>query len=249
MKKPTISDVHYSFDGAKAALESCRKSGTVSINPVAVTCRRCLANVLQTSHQDSQRQRIRAGHLTPQQLRAALAEADRPYAYAAILVAYFCALRATEVGLLRLDKLDLERGTLDLQRLKRSKGGVYELNETILGALKLWLRVRPKSEWLFPKPQDPALPLNRRAFYRMWATAARRAGLPKEFHHPHVLKHTIITHMLDRGDDILHVKERAGHKRIESTLVYAELTGQRKRAGQELINSLVDEVTGHMGRE
>lgn len=235
---------HYSFDGFFAALESCRHRGPVTTDPAKVTCKRCLASVLQTVGNDATRQRIREGYLTPEQLRAALARADRPYAYAAILVAYFCALRATEVGLLKFSKLDLARGTLDFQRMKKSLGGIYELSPGVLAALKEWLRVRPReSEWLFPKPGEPRLPLNRRSFSRMWATAARRAGLSEEFHHPHVLKHSIITHMLDRGDDIMHVKKWAGHKDIQSTLIYAELTGRSLREGQNIANTLVDEIT------
>lgn len=65
-----------------------------------------------------------------------------------------------------------------------------------------------------------------------------RAGLPKVKRHFHVLKHSIATHLLDAGADIMFVKDWLGHKNIQNTLVYAQLTdGRRDEEARRLFAS------------
>jgi site-specific recombinase XerD len=54
------------------------------------------------------------------------------------------------------------------------------------------------------------------------------ARLPKEKQHFHCLKHSIATHLIDAGADIMFVKDWLGHKNIQNTLVYAQLTSRTR---------------------
>jgi integrase/recombinase XerD len=46
------------------------------------------------------------------------------------------------------------------------------------------------------------------------------AGLPKELRHPHCLKNSIATHMLEAGVDLQMVQDALGHAEIDSTVIY-----------------------------
>jgi site-specific recombinase XerD len=54
------------------------------------------------------------------------------------------------------------------------------------------------------------------------------AGVEEERRHPHVLRHSIITHLLEAGIPAAVVKERVGHKNLAVTLEYAR--GTKKQA-------------------
>ena len=102
---------------------------------------------------------------------------------------------------------DAKAGTLKVCRTLHSKGqGVYALgdtktskgNRTIIlpGSVSALLRARKKasiSQWIFPQPTSPELPMNPGTAYRRLKTLLEKAGLPSiRFHdlrHPYV-KHT-----------------------------------------------------------
>lgn len=54
------------------------------------------------------------------------------------------------------------------------------------------------------------------------------AGIPPEFHFPHVLRHSAITHMLNRGSSPPAIQERVGHKALETTFGYMHTTDEAR---------------------
>lgn len=245
MNQPSEPRVHWSFDGGKPALETCArdKMAIVTTRKAKVTCPRCRETMLGEQGEQARRGRVREGYLTTAQLAKAIENATGPMAKASITIAYYVGLRASEVGLIRMEHLDRRRGMLDVQRRKGSTGGVYPV-APVKRTLDAWLAVRPTSEWLFPDARHPERPMSRFHFYRIWRAAAKAAGLPRGAWHPHVLKHSVATHMLERGDRIDHVQRWLGHKRTESTMVYAELTGRQREEGQGIAAALVAELDG-----
>ncbi|MDC0335631.1 tyrosine recombinase XerC [Pseudodesulfovibrio sp.] len=68
--------------------------------------------------------------------------------------------------------------------------------------------------------------LNRRAANRIIAKLGKLAGLPKDVH-PHMLRHSFATHMLEAGADLRSVQELLGHERLTTTQRYTHLDMQR----------------------
>jgi Phage integrase family len=79
-------------------------------------------------------------------------------------------------------------------------------------------------------PADPE-PLLRRVgsstIYGRFRVYANAVGIPEELQHPHVLRHSIATHLLEAGWDIADIQDWLGHTEISSTQIYAKTTNER----------------------
>lgn len=175
-------------------------------------------------------------HLEPDEVLSVLRKAKARGAreWAMILVAYKHGMRASEVCNLRLDDIDMKNGSIVVERLKGSlcttqavteHRGEPLLNE--LKALRQWLRQRPHdgSDYLFTSQKGGRL--DRSQFFRLFRTIADQAGMPAEKQHPHVLKHSIASHLVSANVNLALVKQQLGHKSIGSTIRYVAMSDQQ----------------------
>ena len=123
-------------------------------------------------------------------------------------------LRASEVGLLRGDDLDLRALRLTVHRLKGSLSGTHPLQPDEAKAVRAWLRGReqPPSPILFPSNRGD--PIARRTLDWLMKKYGEAADLPPSKRHFHCLKHSIATHLLDAGADLRFVQDWLGHSNI-----------------------------------
>ncbi len=110
---------------------------------------------------------------------------------------------------------------------KGDKERLVPLGEPALDALRGWIeRGRPAFE---PRTAE-AVFLNRRG-HRLSPRDVRRivdhrAAVPT---HPHALRHTYATHLLDGGADLRAVQELLGHADVATTQVYTHVSRERLR--------------------
>lgn len=147
---------------------------------------------------------------------------------ALFLVAFWRGLRASEVGLLTVDSVDLERGRIQVRRLKGSDSSEYRLHPAEEKALRAWLRVRGRRPGpLFPS-RGAVRPISRSQLHRLIRRYGAAAGLPVEKLHFHVLKHSIAVYLMDRGADVADVRDYLGHRNVQNTMIYAQVTNRRR---------------------
>ncbi len=135
-----------------------------------------------------------------------------------MLLMYSNGLRNSEVRELQVD--DIIGDTL---RIRDGKGGKDRLLPLMLRTkldLDYWIQKHPGGELLFPGPTGGLIPAQR--FRRQVARIARRAGINRLVK-PHMLRHSIATHLLNRGMDIRFIQELLGHECIESTRIYTHV--------------------------
>lgn len=179
-------------------------------------------------------------YLSPEELLAVLkiARARSARDWAMTLFAYRHGLRASEVCGLRMGDVDLKAGSLTVARLKGSMlttqplyqhRGQPLLDET--AALRAWLRDRNAdgSDYLFTSQKGGQL--CRSAFFRAFQVIASAAGLSADKRHPHVLKHSLASHLVAGNVNLALVKQCLGHRSISSTMQYVGVTdGQAAQA-------------------
>lgn len=187
-------------------------------------------------------------HLSPLELMAVLkiARARSTRDWCMILLAYRHGMRASEVCGLKLSDLNLKDQTIRVARLKGSMltvqplyahRGVPVLDE--LAALRAWLRVRRPdgSNFLFVSQKGGKL--HRSAFFRSFQAIAAAAGLTAEKRHPHVLKHSLASHLVAGNVNLALVKQSLGHRSISSTMEYVGVNdGQAAEAAQRAMMDL-----------
>jgi site-specific recombinase XerD len=165
--------------------------------------------------------------LTQPELRALFHVIARKRDRALFLVAYRYGLRASEVGLLQVDDLNLAQPRLTIRRVKRSLPGVYPLRADEVTALKAYLRERTS-----PTPglflSQRGTPISRRQLDTLMKHYGEAAGIPNSKRHFHVLKPSIATHLLDAGADLRFVQDWVGHASFKHTVIYAQLTSRRR---------------------
>lgn len=136
-------------------------------------------------------------------------------------------LRASEVGLLRRDDVDLERGQIRIHRVKGGNSGTFPLFRDSIRILKAYLATRADfSPTLFPSKKKN--PISRKRIFALFEEYARKAKLPDEKRHPHVLRHSIATHLLESGQNMEMVQDWLGHTYITSTQIYGKITDRRR---------------------
>jgi len=142
-------------------------------------------------------------------------------------------------GLRVSEAVGLERAAVDLdERLVRciGKGGkerVVPIGRRAVEALRRYLaRGRP----FLDRRHRPEVflnsrggPLTRAGAFLILRTLAERAGLEPGRVHPHLLRHSFATHLLEGGADLRSVQEMLGHADLATTELYTHVTDKRRR--------------------
>jgi integrase/recombinase XerC len=146
---------------------------------------------------------------------------------------YASGLRVSELVGLTLEQIDLETNEIRVWG-KGSKERVVLMGQPAAEALKDYiqegrarLRGEKKTKALFLDRYGQRL--TERSVQRLLNQYAKKAGIGKRVH-PHMLRHTFATHLLDGGADLRVVQELLGHARLTSTQIYTHVTkGQARK--------------------
>ena len=138
---------------------------------------------------------------------------------------YLYGLRVSEAILLRLSDVDLEKKRIFIRRLKGGVGGERPLFEAAGRSLRGYLRVRfERGDGLFTGREGD---LTRQRVHQLFKVYAQKAGLDPRYS-VHSLRHSIATHLLEAGEGIEFVRDHLGHRNIQNTMIYAQITDNRR---------------------
>ncbi len=141
---------------------------------------------------------------------------------------YGSGLRVSELCGLRHEDLDLAQAQVRVWG-KGSKQRLIPLSDPAVAALRAWLRDHRVSFITVDTPDAPVF-LNQRGRAMtprdVRRVIDRRSVMPT---HPHALRHTFATHLLDGGADLRAVQELLGHADIASTQIYTHVSRERLR--------------------
>jgi site-specific recombinase XerD len=141
-----------------------------------------------------------------------------------ILTAYRHGLRASELCALRWDQVDFGCGFLHVRRLKNGTPSVHPMGGIELRALRRVKREQVESRHVFIT--ERGAPMSPAGFRKMLARIAEGAEFPFPVH-PHMLRHACGYKLANDGQDTRAVQHYLGHKNIQHTVRYTELSPER----------------------
>ncbi len=142
-------------------------------------------------------------------------------------ILYGSGLRVSELCSLDVDSVDLAGGAVTVWG-KGSKERRVPLGDLSQEALRLWLAIRHEA---IDPAEGTALFANERG-RRLTPRDVRRVIDRRAVNptHPHALRHTFATHLLDGGADLRAVQELLGHADVATTQRYTHVSRERLRA-------------------
>lgn len=174
------------------------------------------------------REEARDRYLSPGQTRALLAALDasksRDAAAALALIAVTGA-RKQEILRARWEHVDLARGMLKVPKAKSGGARHIPLSSFATAIIQRQLpRRKEDSPWVFPSPRSPQKPVTNEK--RVWATAKKAAGLPKDTR-IHDLRHSFASALANAGVPLFEIGRVLGHSQLSTTTRYAHHAPER----------------------
>lgn len=154
----------------------------------------------------------------------------------AFLFSCFCGLRLSDVRTLTWQHLQDEDGYLNLSKIMKKTR--KEITTYLSSNARKWLPAPEEAQpdgTIFTLPSTTAI----EGALKRWA---KRAGINKDISF-HVARHTFGTMLVTKGEDLYTVQKLMGHANIQTTQIYAEIVGQKKKAAIDLLESIDTDVT------
>lgn len=145
---------------------------------------------------------------------------------------YSTGIRVGELISIKISDINYSEKTINVFG-KGSKERVVLFGDALLEKLTLYIK-RGRNE-LLKKKQSNILflnhhgnPLTERGIEDILNRIIKKGGLEFTIH-PHMLRHTFATHMLDNGADLKIVQELLGHENLSTTQIYTHVSNERLR--------------------
>lgn len=162
-----------------------------------------------------------------------------------IIIMYSCGLRVGELSNLKIEDFDHSKRTLRVMG-KGSKERVIPMQNAAYRSLLAYLEHREKAfpesvsadTNLFCKETKTGLkPMNIRRIQYLVEKRGKSAGLMKHVH-PHLLRHSIATHMIEMGANIESVRQTLGHESLATTSIYIKSSAKYLKEEHDKFNPI-----------
>lgn len=156
----------------------------------------------------------------------------------ALLIMMDCGLRVSECVSLQLSNFNFRNKTIKVRSLKKRDHEHFReipISERLYELLAQYIQTLPAKNpdaWLFP---HNGTHISRKAMNRVCDRLKEKDPDFRKLH-PHALRHTCATQLLSAGAQLHEIKEILGHKKYDTTLIYAHIP-------QEVLRKSIDRMT------
>jgi site-specific recombinase XerD len=126
-----------------------------------------------------------------------------------LMTLYSAGLRRSELTRLQVQDIDSQRMLIHVHQGKGGRDRDVPLSTKLLEILKEY--------WLWRKPKT-YLPVSDKVVWWLCRQAARAAGIKKDVH-PHTLRHSYATHLLEAGAELVTIQTLLGHRDLRHTII------------------------------
>jgi len=138
---------------------------------------------------------------------------------------YACGLRVSEVVNLKVNDLNFGEKTGKIKQSKGKKDRGFNIPDKLFKQLFKQAKFQKKlgKEFLFSGKNGK---LTTRNIQKIVKNAVKKSGINKQVH-PHTLRHSFATHLLEEGVDIRYIQGLLGHSSISTTELYTHISSQQ----------------------
>ncbi len=137
------------------------------------------------------------------------------------LLTYSAGLRLGEALNLRIGDIDSSRMKIHIITGKGKKDRYVMLSANALELLRKYYRFYKPKDYIFEGQKGGRY--SPKSFQSVFKASLKKAGIRKNAT-VHSLRHSFATHLLDAGNDIRYIQELLGHKRLETTQIYTQVS-------------------------
>jgi len=179
--------------------------------------------------------------LSTEEVARLIDSATTPFYRTILMTLYATGVRRAELAHLKVSDIDSQRMVVHVQGGKGRKDRDIMLSPKLLAALREHWRgfERKPKVWLFPgnRWHTADYPITTKVVWLACRQAATRAGLGHDIH-PHTLRHSFATHLLEAGADLRTIQILLGHRDLEETTIYLHLSNRHLSATASPLDSL-----------
>lgn len=136
---------------------------------------------------------------------------------------YSSGLRVSELINLRVGDLELDERIGWVRRGKGKKDRLFLLAEKLIKELREYIDGKESEDYLFSGRNGK---MTARNVQKIIKTVARKAKIEKDVH-PHTLRHSLATHLLEDGVSIREIQELLGHSNLSTTQIYTHISVEK----------------------
>ena len=154
-----------------------------------------------------------------------------------ISLLYATGMRVSELVNLKVNNLIFEEKIGFLRQAKGRKDRIFNIPEFLFNDLREQAENQKNlnEEHLFTGSNGS---LSQRNIQKIVSNLAKKAGIKKEVH-PHTLRHSFATHLLENGIDIRYIQALLGHSSISTTELYTHVSNKQLRRIKSPIDNLI----------
>ena len=181
--------------------------------------------------------------LTQEEVARMIEVTEHPLHRIILMTLYATGVRRVELTHLKVSDIDTARMVIHIRGGKGRKDRDVMLSPKLLEALRQYWRSRKHkpNQWLFPgggrAHNHLDQPMTDKVVWHAVRQAAQHAGIGKPIH-PHTLRHSFATHLLEAGVDLRTIQLLLGHSDLKATTVYLHLSHRHLQATASPLDSL-----------
>lgn len=150
---------------------------------------------------------------------------------------YAAGFRVSELVNLKVNDLNFNEKTGHIRQAKGKKDRIFNIPNFLQDALKEQAerQKNESQEFLFSGGKGK---LSSRNIQKIVKNTAKKAGIQKDVH-PHTLRHSFATHLLESGTGIRFIQELLGHSSISTTEIYTHVSAEELKKIKSPIDGLM----------
>lgn len=163
------------------------------------------------------------------------------------LTTYSLGLRLSEALNLRIADVDSHLMQVHLRFTKSKRDRVVPMPQETLLALRRYWKTHRHPVLIFPGGKPPfeknaeLVTMDKGGAQKTIKIVARECGIRKNVH-IHTLRHSIATHMLERGCSLRAIQKFLGHSCPKTTAIYTRMTEEVSQNSALMLNDLIDSM-------